>query len=124
MKLQFNSEGFFALQRELYQLSDDALKIESELIQHNFNHWINHHFELSEVQLKYLESMGQHIRLTLSFDTSFAIENRLPIRLNSTTDVRKITCEPVFSLPRAYHHIVNYAVCGTLQINIKTKNDD
>jgi hypothetical protein len=82
MKLEFNNEGFFALQHQLYQLNDEHLKDETDIIRHNFTVWLSHHFDINQRQLAFMEALDQDQLKVIAMDTGFAIENRMPISLN------------------------------------------
>lgn len=81
-KLPFTCKGFQDLQDQLYLQSDDALMQEAKKIQDDFTSWMDEHFELRQTQLLYLISIDKRVLMLIAFETSFAIANRLPIRLN------------------------------------------
>lgn len=122
-KFPFDNAGFLALQTQLYQWSDEALTRESEKIRADFDLWMAANFELSERQRAYLLSIDARAKLLLAFDTSFAIENKLPISLKvegepNGDDQGKIIW-PKSSLTASSGGSIGYEAGGTLQINIK-----
>lgn len=80
-KFPFSNVGFHSLQSELYQLNDEQLLIVSQSVDTNFDHWMKEHFEISEQQFSYLKLIDPKVKKLLSFNTSFALANRLPISL-------------------------------------------
>ena len=80
-KFPFDELGFLALQQELYQLSEEALRVESQTIKYSFTTWLPSRFELSIRQLSFLNNMDERDLVFIAEQTSFAVENRLPISL-------------------------------------------
>ncbi len=116
IKFSFNNAGFCAFQNSLYQLSDEKLKQQSELISHDFTSWLSYHFMLHEHHLFFLESIDDNTKQRLSFDTSFAIENRLPICLNNKNKINEDWQKIIW--PNTKSDLIYYKACGTLQINM------
>jgi hypothetical protein len=108
------------LQNSLYQLNDEVLKIESDRIQHDFTTWLRNYFALTKNQLAFLDALDEKSKKLLSFDISFAVENRLPISLNKPSNskedsAKKIICPKNTS---AKSGLIGYQTDGILQINI------
>jgi hypothetical protein len=80
-KLKYTVASVQALQKQLYQLSDEQLKIESDEIRHNSILWLNHRFNFNKSQYQTLASIDITEKKKLAYELSFALENRLPIRL-------------------------------------------
>lgn len=82
MKRQpFTNAGFQALQNELYQLPDDELQLQADLVLNDFIPWLELHFDLSVSQLAFLDQIDSRMKYSLAHNTSFAIVNRAPIIL-------------------------------------------
>lgn len=83
MKKQlFTNAGFQALQAELYQLPGVALELEANLVLTGFQSWMAAHFDLSIAQQDFMAGLSDSIISFLSFQTSFALANRLKIVLD------------------------------------------
>jgi hypothetical protein len=89
MKFSFDYDGFLALQNELFQMDDEALKIESDLILDDFISWLCNYFMLDENQLIFFHSLDEKAKRLLCIDISFAIENRLPIGWQSPDKINQ-----------------------------------
>ncbi|MFA6276308.1 MAG: hypothetical protein WC622_06140 [Pedobacter sp.] len=121
-KFPFTNAGFLALQHDLYSLSDEVLKIEADLVLNYFDYWMDNHFELSNNQLSYLKAIDPRAKPLLIFNTSFAIENRLPIILNKARNSNDseqgkiIWHKSTLSASSGGH--TGYKASGALEINI------
>lgn len=116
MKLQFNNKGLLLLQQQLYKQRDEVLKMQAEQIEYDINSWLINTFELSAAQLDFFKSIDQHLRLLLSLDISFTIENRLPIRLRFYSPAKQTFGEVTKAKP-----IASY-LNGVLYLHIKINN--
>ena len=122
-KFTFTNEGFIDLQALLYQCSDELLEIEGQLVRNDFNSWIKSHFELTAGQNIYLTGIHPKAKTLIEALTSFAIENRLPIKLNklvsrAVEDQGKIIW-PTNTLTATSGGSIGYTASGTLEINIE-----
>ncbi len=81
MKLNYTVAGILTLQENLYQLSDEKLKKESEDLLHDVILWLKRWLSFSESQFQNLIAIDFHERTKLAFELSFALENRLPVLL-------------------------------------------
>lgn len=72
------------MQGELYQLPDVQLQEQANLILQNFKAWLIAHLEFSCRQIYFLEQMDSRMISFLSMQTSFAVGNRLPIKLDKS----------------------------------------
>jgi len=120
IKCLFTNENFVKLQGDLYKLSDEALRTEAELIQHDFLAWMSVRFNFSEGQIEYLAAIKHGEKKLLAFDISFAVENRLPMSLNKL-DHEKY--QEKISLAKNKSHTksanaISYITNGILQLNI------
>jgi len=116
IKSLFTDENFVKLQGDLYKLSDEALRTEAELIQHDFLAWMNIRFNFSEGQNKYLTALKHSEKKLLAFDISFAVENRLPMILNKL-DQEEISSGKNNALTKS-ENAISYITNGILQLNI------
>jgi len=118
-RFPFTQLGFFEFQQYLHLLSDESLQAESEAIQHNFNTWINVHFEIPIQQQSYLESIDEGIIQILALDTSFAVTNRLPISLKEAVlDQGDKKAAKTVGVAGSIQKLAVYEGTGKLEINI------
>lgn len=126
-KFPFTTAGFNALQQQLYALTDQALLVESEHIKNNFTVWMAAHFSLSEKQLLFLNAIDERAKSLISFETSFAVGNRLPVLLQKAEppaegeEQGKIIW-PKSTLSAAWGTQTPYQPSGTLTIHIDYKH--
>lgn len=80
-KKPFTQAGFESLQAELYALDDALLQLEADAIVLNFRGWMAKHFELTLAQMTFMNQIDQRCIYFLEIQTSFAVNNRLPISL-------------------------------------------
>jgi len=123
IKFLFTDENFVKLQGDLYKLSDEALRAEAELIQHDFLAWMSVRFNFSDGQIKYFDAIKHKEKKLLAFDISFAVENRLPMTLNKLDHVNETYHENIGLLKNKSltknRNAISYITNGILQINIK-----
>ncbi|MBB2146920.1 hypothetical protein GM921_15555 [Pedobacter sp. LMG 31464] len=121
-KFPFTNADFLALQHDLYNLNDEVLKIEADLVLNDFDYWMNNHFELSVNQLCFLKCIDARAKPLITFNTSFAIENRLLIILNkarnSNSDEQGKIIWHKSTLTASSGGNTGYRASGTLEINI------
>lgn len=80
-KKPFTQAGFESLQAELYALDDALLQLEADAIVLNFKGWMYKHFDLTLPQMTFMDQIDQRCIYFLETQTSFAVNNRLPISL-------------------------------------------
>lgn len=80
-KKPFTQAGFESLQVELYALDDALLQLEADAIVLNFKGWMYKHFDLTLSQMNFMDQVDQRCIYFLETQTSFAVNNRLPISL-------------------------------------------
>ncbi len=82
MKYPFTNAGFIALQQQLYQLDDQSLSAEANLIQTNFGQWLFSNFELSPNQQSFFSQLNASAVALYGSETAFAVANRLMVTLD------------------------------------------
>lgn len=82
MKYPFTNEGFAELQAQLYQLDDQALTTEANLIRADFSGWLISNFELDSNQQLFLRQIAPSALALYGAETAFAVENRLMVTLD------------------------------------------
>lgn len=83
-KQPFDETGLQSLLLALYALPDQQLMQESLALKHHPKMWINGHFQLDDKQLDFLDQMPAPTTSFLAEQGSFAIINRLDVRLTKT----------------------------------------
>ncbi|WP_353196916.1 hypothetical protein [Parapedobacter defluvii] len=84
-KKPFTSVGVQALQQELYALPDDALHVEASAARDEFQEWLLAHFELTDKQMHYIETLDSDFVEQASGLVSHYVGHRLPMSLNAET---------------------------------------
>lgn len=85
-KFPFTNEGVEQLFATLYQLSDDLLQEEINLLQQDFKGWMAYHFFLNEEQLRYLNNLPETFEQSAAALIGLAMRNQLPVILNKQTN--------------------------------------
>lgn len=80
-KFPFTSAGLNDLLETLYVLPDESLQAEAEELLFHFRAWVIAHFELSGKQVQDLDNLQHQTVHFMAVNTSFAVGNRLVIRL-------------------------------------------
>lgn len=75
----FTEDGVTNKIQELYKLPDVALRAETESVRVDFRSWMHRHFNLTEKQRKFLESMEYPFIQILAEDLSDCVLFRLPL---------------------------------------------
>ncbi|RZK77652.1 MAG: hypothetical protein EOO92_12530 [Pedobacter sp.] len=88
-KYPLTSAGVEELLAELYELPQPLLEAEADALLENFRGWVIEHFDLSEAQVIYLNQINQKTVDFMAFNSSFAMENRLPIVLDKAAQEYK-----------------------------------
>mgnify|MGYP006148607529 FL=1 len=86
MKYPFTNAGFIALQQQLYQLDDQSLSAEANLIQTNFGQWLFSNFELSLKQQSFFSQLNPSAVSLYASETAFAVANRLTVTLDKNDE--------------------------------------
>lgn len=122
-KYPFSNEGFVDLQTALYAYPNAALEVQAQLILSNFITWMDNHFILTAVQLRFLDLLDPREIQLLSFLTSFAVENRRPIVLHAEEpppedDKQGKIIKPKSTLSAGNGPNVPFEASGILEIHI------
>ncbi len=81
-KYPFTPIGVAALFQQLYKLDDAALLIEADEISDDLIDWSVRHFEFTNRQIEFLETVNTEFINFVSAQASVAVSNRLSIILN------------------------------------------
>jgi hypothetical protein len=82
MAYPLNALGVAELLKKLYALSDDELEIQALAIKANFRNWVSTNFELSEIQINYLNSIPNNSAQYFGDQCWFCFIHRLNITLD------------------------------------------
>ncbi|WP_304066734.1 hypothetical protein [Pedobacter glucosidilyticus] len=90
-KVSFNNAGLQQLLQAYYLQSDEELKQQALLIETDLIQWLINHFIFSESQLEDLLAMDETFMEEFSLEFAFFFENRLPVSLlkEETTALRE-----------------------------------